>query len=1349
MRYWSRGAAILAVVVLACTSPVVPTGSAGSEGQLEIHIQQESRTILPSYWDKVKIYLVELLNSQGRAVVRREFLAGAVMRITEIPVGNYSILLQGMDNQGDPILQGEESVTVKKGPNTASVSLNGLLTGSGDLELTLLFPPAAGIDSVALSLVPFGETHALEPLAFSLSESLYQSADLASGDYEVLIEFYKEGEVLARIFEIVWIRGNLVTKATINIPIKGFEEPPEAPTDAQAQYLDGQALVTWSDISPVETSYQIEVSVNSDPYSTLASLTYNSEQFIYEDLIPQSTIQFRIRALNDFGPSEWVETNSIQIPRFELPQTASPQISPANGLVLLGNSLTISSVTPGAMIFFTLDDSLPSSDSIAYSEPLLLGEGEYILQAIALAEDHLASDVLRKVIKVQPGYSDGVKVHVMGYTHIWAWDDSLQNYTGGDWPGAEMEAEINGWVGYTIPDVPAINLLFSNDGAGKTRDMSREAGEYWFYEGEWYTQDPYLPLAPKTVGISPEPGLYVEPQVISLQAEKGGDDLFYTLDGSIPDIFSTKYSGPFTLSESAVVTVLAVRAGLQSEVMSFAYTVDADADILPPEITPDLEAQRYVNPVDVSFTVTDNKSDLVVVYYTTDGSAPTTSSPVYLQGIPLGPLTGTALAISSNTTVRFLMVDQAGNQSQKSFYYPIGAIIDPSREDFREETVYFLMTARFYDGDLSNTRPSPSYVDSGNAANNDPSWRGDFKGLIEKLDYIKALGFTAIWITPPVLNRNYYDYHGYHGWDFTRIDGRLESPGATYQDLIDEVHARDMKIIQDIVVNHSGRYGLNDVAEVQYWGDRNDPDWGKDSEINYYDLYNPDFEYDGVSIEPISGKSWYNGDLWSKEFPSYVTWDPVDEYYYWNGDTHSHQNDHNLWGLASPYRSPEGYQVYHFQWPGMYESQFSLLDPQWFHNFWLKNWEDYTSQYGTIHEDCLDLDTESPVVQEYLIDAYNQYIEMGVDGFRIDTVKHVSRNTFNRRFNPAFMEAAAAVGNQDFYMVGEVCVRDHGVWNKGNPALSQPFYTWKERGTFSEDDGEAAFEAYLYETGRGANDQPTSDNHLLRGNEYHQPDYSQFSGMNVIDFRMHWNFASAGAAFGVRDGDQYTNDATWNMTYVESHDYSPMEVGNSLYARMSDENVMAENWSLMFTWRGIPTIFYGNEILFKAGAIIDEGPNRALEDSGRAYFGDHIEGSVQVQDFAQWSHATGEMANTLSHPLALHLQRLNQLRRAIPALQKGQYSTEGVSGNMAFKRRYTNASQGIDSYVLVTVSGGATFTDVLNGTYVDAITGDIQEVTDGTITLDCSGQGNMRVYVLNTPQTPAPGKVGEETNWIY
>ena len=100
---------------------------------------------------------------------------------------------------------------------------------------------------------------------------------------------------------------------------------------------------------------------------------------------------------------------------------------------------------------------------------------------------------------------------------------------------------------------------------------------------------------------------------------------------------------------------------------------------------------------------------------------------------------------------------------------------DPvAKNDFRRETIYFLLTARFFNGDKSN-----DYYNRDRLKLGDPQWRGDFKGLIEKLDYIKDLGFSAIWITPPVENRSGLDYHGYHAYDWTRIDPRLESVGAT------------------------------------------------------------------------------------------------------------------------------------------------------------------------------------------------------------------------------------------------------------------------------------------------------------------------------------------------------------------------------------------------------------------------------------------------------------------------------------------------------------------------------------------------------------------------------------------
>jgi hypothetical protein len=185
----------------------------------------------------------------------------------------------------------------------------------------------------------------------------------------------------------------------------------------------------------------------------------------------------------------------------------------------------------------------------------------------------------------------------------------------------------------------------------------------------------------------------------------------------------------------------------------------------------------------------------------------------------------------------------------------------------------------------------------------------------------------------------------------------------------------------------------------------------------------------------------------------------------------------------------------------------------------------------------------------------------------------------------------------------------------------------------------------------------------------------------------------------------------------------------------------------MFTFRGIPCLYYGSEIEFKKGCVIDKGPNIALKETGRAYFGGYIKGDIKVTDFGEYSNVTGNIAQTLKHPLSLHIQRLAKIRMAVPALRKGQYSTSGCNGQFAFKRRYTDATT--DSYALVTISGGATFSSIPNGTYVDCITGDTKNVTNGSLSVSCSGKGNMRVYVLNTELTKAPGKIGTDGKYLY
>ncbi|WP_405763268.1 alpha-amylase family glycosyl hydrolase [Streptomyces sp. NBC_01420] len=674
--------------------------------------------------------------------------------------------------------------------------------------------------------------------------------------------------------------------------------------------------------------------------------------------------------------------------------------------------------------------------------------------------------------------------------------------------------------------------------------------------------------------------------------------------------------------------------------------------------------------------------------------------------------------LEENTAYTYTVkaIDAAGNTSAASEPArtttgdkpPAAAQGTPLGTDPRKDPIYFVLTARFNDGDTSNNRGGSQDVKSGNAANNDPMFRGDFKGLVNKLDYIKGLGFSAVWITPVVLNRSDYDYHGYHGYDFYKVDPRLESAGASYQDLINAAHAKGMKIYQDVVYNHSSRWGAKGLFTPTVYGVR-DTQWSW-----YYDEKNEGFEYDGLTVEPKSGKSYYNGDMWSTAEPA--------------GNTCLN------WGRPTGGKSAEGYTIYNCQWPNPTSGMFPKA---YYHTCWLGNWEGEDSRSCWLHEDLADFNTESAPVQNYLIGAYDKYIDMGVDGFRIDTAVHIPRTTWNRRFLPAIQERVTqqfgAEAAKNFLVFGEVGAFVNDKWNRGSVNHSAQFFTWKERKEYDADDAKAALEMYDYEEQLGTGNQPTSTNAFLDGNTYHTPDHSRFSGMNIIDMRMHMNFGDATNAFNNgKDSDDSTNDATYNVVYVDSHDYGPNK-SSERYAGGTD--AWAENMSLMWTFRGIPTLYYGSEIEFQAGKKIDCGPTCPLATTGRAYYGDHLAGSVTASEFSQVDSASGEVANTLAQPLVKHLQRLNQIRRAVPALQMGQYSTDGITGQMAYKRRYTSGTT--DSFALVTVTGGASYTGIPNGTYKDAVTGDTRVVTDGKLTVDAPGKGNMRVYVLN-----GPGKIG-------
>ena len=629
-------------------------------------------------------------------------------------------------------------------------------------------------------------------------------------------------------------------------------------------------------------------------------------------------------------------------------------------------------------------------------------------------------------------------------------------------------------------------------------------------------------------------------------------------------------------------------------------------------------------------------------------------------------------------------------KNKRWFDHDPGQVVPWDRSDLREDSIYFVMTTRFYDGDTGNN--VHCWDDSvANNPDSDPAWRGDFKGLIDKLDYLKALGFSAIWITPVVTNGGGYDYHGYHSMDMSTVDVRYESEGATYQDLIQSAHDKGIKIIQDVVWNHTGNWGdafFCPMATKEY--------------NTIQDLASPD----SMKLIP-------DGEL-AQSYPNYASL------------TGSEQFQARLDILQSIHSSTHNTkEYYHRETAG-------------------GGWGQPLEQYASIEGDCRDLNTENPAVAEYLTNTYLDYVNMGVDAFRLDTEKHINRWTLNSAYFPKFS------GVPNFYIFGEVCARWNQYVNEGGSSDSPFFYTWKETespwtGNWGSDwetnfaNSKAHYTQYAAR--KESNLTETSTNAFLNGVTYHTPDYSKANGTGVIDFTMHWNFENANSAFGCATGEDHAfADSTWNVVYVDSHDYGPQFCEKTRYT--GGEQAWAENMDLMWTFRGIPCIYYGTEIEFQAGQVIDVGPNAPLSTTGRAYFGDNITGDVTATDFGKYTNASGNVATTLNKPLAKHLQQLNRIRRAIPALQKGQYTTSNVSGgNMAFTKRYT--ADGVDSLACVAISGGATFSGLPNGTYVDAVTGDRQTVSNGTLTVGSIGKANMRVYVLN-----GPGKIGENGTYL-
>lgn len=632
-----------------------------------------------------------------------------------------------------------------------------------------------------------------------------------------------------------------------------------------------------------------------------------------------------------------------------------------------------------------------------------------------------------------------------------------------------------------------------------------------------------------------------------------------------------------------------------------------------------------------------------------------------------------------------------------------------TRTDFRDETVYHALITRFYDGDPKNNVLSWNRQEAQSEAN-DPDWRGDFAGLIAKLDYIKALGFTAIRINPVVQNSSARDYLGNYPGDFNSVDLRLESrtawgatADATFKDFVDAAHAKGLKVVLDVVLNNISAYGEARLVPMF---------------VRSGEICNQASE--SAALTPA-------GHLLSTDYA---------------GKTANEQ-----------YSLREAC----FTSSGDVQNLLHHYGPNW-------NWDMPSRWWGRLSTEKVDLNTENEAVADVLLDAYGKFIAMGVDAFCIADAGFIAPLTLNKLFIPQFAALGEKhkdkrPGQAPFAMFADVTHRFSGnVVYRGLPNMSPYFYTWQSADNLlAEFDGSAEKWAELTpdETNpqaigpmavcvKDTDDKSRSTNAWLASDKWHEPDHSQASGLYVVDTPVLADFSSAGNLRSVLSQDNYYNDATFNMVCVDTPNGGPY--ANSPYSRFSGTaEQWAENLTWMFTFRGIPTVLYGSEVEFKKGLDL-QNINSALVYTGHAYFGQYLEGNVNASDFGDFT-ADGNVAQTLGSDLAQHIIALNKIRAAVPALRKGQYTFDGCRSlgsidPLAFKRAWKD-----ESYAMVVVNGGqVTFTGVPDGTYTDIVTGKTYTPSNGAITVSAPAtKGQLNVLVKDW----TGGRLVEDGKFIY
>ena len=492
----------------------------------------------------------------------------------------------------------------------------------------------------------------------------------------------------------------------------------------------------------------------------------------------------------------------------------------------------------------------------------------------------------------------------------------------------------------------------------------------------------------------------------------------------------------------------------------------------------------------------------------------------------------------------------------------------PYRHPGGGQTFYFVLTDRFENGDPSNDTGGleGDRLDHGFDATDKGFYQGgDIAGLHSQLDYIEGLGMSAIWLTPSFTNNPVQGegadasagYHGYWITDFTTIDPHLGT-NEELKALIEDAHSRGIKVYFDIITNHTadlidyeeGEYGYVDQATAPY------------------------LDQDGNPVDVTALAQ-------SPDFPAF---DAETSFPY------------------TPVRSEQNRVMV----------PEALNDVTMYHNRGNSTWEGESVTFGDF-DGLDDLMTEDPRVAETMTDIYTTWMDFGIDGFRIDTVKHVDF-AFWQTFTSALVDhqAATPAGDQ-FFTFGEVYDAD--------ATLLSPYV----RDTEMDSVLDFAYQASATNWAKG---------YTAQG----------MAGLFAADD--HYTTADSSAA-----------DLP---TFVGNHDMG--RIGNLLSSSdRLDERAAFAHETMLLT-RGQPVIYYGDEQGF-----VGDGNDK---DARQSMFASQVPSYLDDTLIDGTPYGSGEHFSTEAQLYPL-ISELATLRGETPALSTGAqielYAEDGA-GVYAFSR---------------------------------------------------------------------------------